>query len=279
MFKAHQGPEQRTDSSPAHLQSPSAGSSRLQRPESSHEFDSPQGSDNHSNASGRTPDGRRGMARRNHSLLTPNSSPAAKSLLTPAHKSSHLPTPQSPGNLSLSLGLSDGSPVRQGSSSGRASASTTKLRDLSQSERGALPNESFPTPESSPMYARRPRSSNNASTSPPRTPRPNSSSSRFMFQASATLSTASAPTTPPPRSRDVSPPLRSSLSSPFVDRSAQLTPAHNHEGPPSRRSRSHISSPETSPMVVDDMFSPVPSTSTIKSTPSLKAPVPTRPLS
>ncbi|KAH8101621.1 scaffold protein Nfu/NifU N terminal-domain-containing protein [Cristinia sonorae] len=70
--------------------------------------------------------------------------------------------------------------------------------------------------------------------------------------------------------REVSPPLRSTLSSPFVDRSKQHTPSHT-------RSQSHLSSPDLSPMLVDDVFSPGPSAaSTSKSTP-LKAPVPTRP--
>ncbi|KAH8101591.1 hypothetical protein BXZ70DRAFT_104272 [Cristinia sonorae] len=210
------------------------------------------------------PGGRRdtGGSRESHSFLTPNPSPVSKSFFTPAsNRLSHLPTPQSPNDLNFDFELARDSPLRHG-----ARATSTQTHPSTPRERDTPVIDSFPTPESSPLYARRPKSSQNTTTpSPPRTPR------RGKFQPEAEITPlAISSRTPPVHRREVSPPLRSTLSSPFVDRSEQHTPSHT-------RSQSHLSSPDSSPMLVDDVFSPGPSAaSTSKSTP-LKAPVPTRP--
>ncbi|KAH8077260.1 hypothetical protein BXZ70DRAFT_1012999 [Cristinia sonorae] len=244
----------------AQPESPVVSTSKLLIPRSPHEFDSPQG-------------GRRdtGGSHQSHSFLTPNPLPVSKSFFTPAsNRLSHLPTPQSPNDLNFDLELARDSPLRHGA---RATSTQThpstpryvhapfQSSTIFQSERGTPVIDSFLTPES-----RRPKSSHNTTTpSPPRTPR------RGKFQPEAEITPlAISSRTPPVHRREVSPPLRSTLSSPFVDRSEQHTPSHT-------RSQSHLSSPDSSPMLVDDVLSPGPSAaSTSKSTP-LKAPVPTRP--
>jgi len=206
-----------------------------------------------------------------HNLPTPRSSPASRTLLPPfgAPLGSHLPTPQSPSNTNIfngSLSYSQESPSRHPFQSHRSLLAdiqhTTPLEPPSPATGSIL------TPEASPFFLRKAKSSQQSSpSSPPHTPRA-SSRSDFVLASSPPVQENLRSPIPPPISREISPPL-SGLSSPFVDRRPL---SNGHTGSRSntpRRSRLSMD-------IDDDMFSAGPSTSTL-STP-LPAPVPQRPV-
>ncbi|KAK7688250.1 hypothetical protein QCA50_008620 [Cerrena zonata] len=204
------------------------------------------------------------VAARQH-LPTPNSSPASRGG-GPASNSkftSHLPTPQSPGNKDAytSLAFDQGTPTRN--------KSQRPLPELNPYEYDLPPSPSFLTPESSPLFPRKGRLSR-----PFRTPSPKTTSGSSQHDGHETTSVSNGShrsITPPPMSRDISP-APSGLSSPFMDkRSNGHSPSR-----PSTPKRPRLSSPGEDLMVIDD--GPMPGIVTAKPSPSLQAPIPQRPV-
>ncbi|KAL4254510.1 hypothetical protein ABKN59_003237 [Abortiporus biennis] len=207
--------------------------------------------------------------RRQNSVTTPDSSPPSRTLLPPFRggKQTHLPTPQSPGNINTyanSLSFLTDSPVRHGSQRmglpGPNPNRTPMLEPMSP------PSGSLLTPESSPLFTRTIRSANGSFVhSPPTTPRQSAQTGRE--DTFATPIDQSAPSHPSTSSHVRASSPHSVLSSPFVDR---RTPAQSTSS-----RRSHSNSP-VHPMDVDEVFSRASSSSRI--TTSLQAPIPQRPV-
>ncbi|CAL1697283.1 unnamed protein product [Somion occarium] len=201
------------------------------------------------------------VAARQH-LPTPNSSPAHRGTKVSSNLqfTSHLPTPQSPGNKDAysTLSFDPETPTRNKTRSVPAEAMASLPKPLQLSP-------SFLTPESSPFFPRRGRLSR-----PFRTPSPRNSDKDTRRDSSSLANGSERSITPPPVSREISP-LHSGLSSPFIDRRSQ-TNGHS----PSTPKQSDIGTSLDSPMVVDDIFSPGASTS--RASRSLQAPIPQRPV-
>ncbi|EKM60389.1 uncharacterized protein PHACADRAFT_246274 [Phanerochaete carnosa HHB-10118-sp] len=165
---------------------------------------------------------------------------------------SQLPTPQSPSNpgaLAQSLILGAESPIRDGNRGQRL----VVMQPMAQAPQ-AFPARlarfgstgSLMTPESSPTFTRRPKSSLMSSISPPSTPRGAQSTDTPEYLSTVTPRPSILPT-PSPRPTERTPP--SVLSSPFMQASELRTPLR----PSTRRTSANSPSP---PALADDMFSP-----------------------
>ncbi|KAI0073736.1 hypothetical protein K474DRAFT_1700146 [Panus rudis PR-1116 ss-1] len=200
-----------------------------------------------------------------HNLPTPNTSPAHNSLLPPFGSTfiSQLPTPQSPTDIGAydpSHSLNPNTPS-QPRSQLDPNPSAAKGQPLTTSSQRQPPVASFLTPESSPL-SRKVRPARPFRTpSPSRTPQ----AGTFAGRHSEITQTTNSPTTPVFQSRELSPP--SLLSSPFQPSTNPVTP----------NKRSRAATPRDTPVMVQDMLSSNPSTSS-NPLPSLQAPVPHRPV-
>ncbi|EMD41408.1 hypothetical protein CERSUDRAFT_89973 [Gelatoporia subvermispora B] len=222
----------------------------------------------------RKPQGEQFTPTRNHGSLMP---PFGMNNVT------HLPTPQSPGTYdgySSTFAYDPESPAPNGLQNSRA-VPFSMFETAADSQR---PDEvlstsgSFITPESSPLMPRRALSPVPAPIPGPsffpRTPRAHSPP-RSAPSTAPTLADPYAITPPSlSNSREITPSSR--LSSPFMERlSLTERPSSKNRAQRSRRSPSSDRSPSV-PVDVDDLFSPLASTS--KSPPPLSAPIPQRPV-
>ncbi|KAI0344263.1 hypothetical protein BDW22DRAFT_1419276 [Trametopsis cervina] len=176
----------------------------------------------------------------------------------------HLPTPQSPNNISAyvdPLAFGNSSPIRASSRGSRTNLVAGK-RSPSPLDR-TQSSTSLITPESSPAFVRKSRSSVASSSLFPSTPNRNSQFTTAMENMSAldTMSRLSPLSTPSPRSLNLS--NSSVLSSPFVDKSERRTPNIGLSG----HSPDH---PAASPIDAEDLYRQA------KTPPPLPAPIPQR---
>ncbi|GJE94261.1 PHD-type domain-containing protein [Phanerochaete sordida] len=181
--------------------------------------------------------------------------PASLSVPARSKLTSQLPTPQSPSNpagLAQSLSLGADSPIRNGSRVQHPTPLHPAPQPLHAPHLGLErfgSTGSLMTPESSPIFARRPRSSHVASVSPPSTPRGHQSPDTPEHLSTVTPR-PSIPMTPSPRPAERTPP--SALSSPFMQAAQPRTPQRP------RRASAHSPPPAT---VIDGRLSPSASSS------------------